>query len=399
MSKTISRLKPVSSYRIGVTESWLNYMANKGLILETMGKNRATFKKDEPKNINYRIEISEDKDGLGEEKIRQYKNCGWTYITSYEVFHFFASSNELNTTEVYIIPEEHGKALNLYCKKYMKQNLTLIGMLLLIFLVSCLFSLGKFYSFLVNLDYFNLIYIAIVIFFFMYEFIEILHLRKLSKDLSKGVPVNHNMPWRGTSIIYSLLYGISTIIIPLIIIIPLFLNFTNYGDGIDLPSDTSSLPVITLKDIETKETLKIHKKEDYDDYNYNSHYTKKSTFFAPLIYTSNEAGYVAISPTTTYAKSHDVMVNTVSYKLRFKYMSKKLLKDLWEEYKDSSDLSSEPLILKDDTLDLLAVYRDNHSTTIFACSGKGVMKVTYVGKEDESKVISAMKEKLEIIDE
>lgn len=399
MSKTVSRLKPVSPYRIGATESWLKDMASRGLFLERIGKNLSTFKKSEPKNINYRIEVSEDKDGLREEKIRQYKNCGWTYVTSYDVFHFFTSSNELNTTEVYIIPEEHGKALNLYYKKYMRENFTVVGILLLILLVACLSSSIKFYSFLVSLDYFNLIYVAFIIFFFMHEFIEILHLKKLSKDLSKGVPVNHNMPWRRGSIISSLFYAVATITTPLIIIVPLFLNFTNYGDGIDLPIDTSNLPVITLIDIENKETLKVHEKEDYDDYNYNSHYTKRSTFFAPLIYTSNEAGYVAINPTTTYAKSHDVLVSTVSYKLRFKFMSKKLLKDLWEEHKESNDFSSEPLILSDDDLDLLAIYKTNHNTTIFACSGKGVVKVTYNSKEDESKVISAIKKKLKMIDE
>jgi len=105
-----------------------------------------------------------------------------------------------------------------------------------------------------------------------------------------------------------------------------------------------------------------------------------------------------INPTSTYVKSHDTGINNEVYKVRFKFMTKKLLWELCEKHKDFNNINLAPLILEYDDLDLLAIYRTNNNYAIFACKGKGVMQVVYSAKESEDKIISVMKEKVSILE-
>jgi len=78
-------------------------------------------------------------------------------------------------------------------------------------------------------------------------------------------------------------------------------------------------------------------------------------------------------------------------------MSQKLLLELWKDGEDSKADDTTPPILHDDELDLLIVQETSDGYEIYACKGKGVMRVIYTGKEDINKIIPLIKQKISLI--
>ncbi len=398
MSRSVNKFKPGSPWKIGVTESWLNAMAKKGLFIEKMGKYFATFKKGEPSDMYYRIEMSKKNDGLSEEQIRVYKIRGWDYVTNYNIFHIFSSPYEFNTTEVHIIPEEYAEVLKPFYKKSVIQLLISLAILFSFYIAIPLFIAKEYVTILVNMSFVDMLSQVIIISTFINALFDIIYIGKLRMSLLKGTSVNHNSHWK-LNYISSIIISSCLILLTVgLIVIPFTSFFTNNNEK-TLPDDTFSIAIVRLKEVENQATLKETPKLDSDEVDYNRRYREKKNFFAPLQYTSNEFGSVMINPTTTYVKSHDTGINNEVYKVRFKFMAEKLLWELCDKYKDFNDINSAPLIIEDNDLDLLAIYRTTNSYAIFACKGKGVMQVVYSGKESEDKIISVMKEKLSMMSE
>lgn len=105
------RLPPCPDYDITGTQSWLEDMAAKGLILEKDGffLGFLSFIKAEPQNLAYRLEAADTKggifaDGNGEpadEAISLAHEMGWEYVARYKDFYIYRSGDntaeELNT--------------------------------------------------------------------------------------------------------------------------------------------------------------------------------------------------------------------------------------------------------------------------------------------------------------
>jgi len=399
LSKSVYKFKPGSPWKIGVTESWLNAMAKKGLFIEKMGKYFATFKKDEARDMYYRIEMSEEKEELSEEQIRMYKTRGWEYVTNYNNFHIFSSPYEFNTTEVHVIPEEYAQLLKPFHKSAMIQLLICLAILFAFYVVIPIFINKKHISVLVNMSFLDILSQVIIISTFINSLFEIIYIGNLRKCLLQGTSVDHNSPWK-FNYISSIFISSCLILLTTSLVVLTFTSFfTGYDDEKTIPNDTSSMAIVRLKEVENPEILKETPAPNFEEVDYNRHYREEKTFFAPLQYTSHEFGSVIINPTTTYAKSHDTEINNEVYKVKFKFIAEKLLLDLWKGDDGSRGEDAKPPILQDDGLDLLIVHETNGGYEIFACKGKGVMRVNYFGQENANKVISVIKEKLSFIEE
>ena len=64
MTKLVRKIKPADFWRIGEHESWFSDMAKEGLHFHSMGMYFARFKKGEPQEMEYRIEVT-PKSNLG----------------------------------------------------------------------------------------------------------------------------------------------------------------------------------------------------------------------------------------------------------------------------------------------------------------------------------------------
>lgn len=399
MGKSVYKFKPGSPWKIGVTESWLNDMAKKGLFIKKMGKYFATFNKDEPRDMYYRIEMSEEKDELSEEQIRVYKTRGWEYITNYDNFHIFSSPYEFNTTEVHIIPEEYAQLLKPFYKKALIQLLISLAILIAIYAVIPIFIAKIYVSVLVNMSSLEVLSQLIIISAFFNGLFEIIHIGKLRKCLLQGTSVDHNAPWKFNYIVSIIVSSYLIIISTTLLALTVTSFFTGYDDEKTLPDDTTSMAILRLKEIENLDTLEETPISASEDVNYERRYNLEKTFFAPLKYTSYESGAIMINPTTTYLKSHDAVLINEVYQVRFKSMSKKLLLELWNDDDHLKTDDTTPPMLHDDDLDLLIAHKTSDGYEIYACKGKGVMRVIYTGEEDLNKIITLIKQKISLISE
>lgn len=397
MSKSVYKFKPGSPWKIGITESWLNSMAKRGLFIEKMGKYFGKFNKDEPRDMYYRIEMSEEKDELSEEQIRMYKARGWGYVTNYNNFHIFSSPYEFNTTEVHIIPEEYAQLLKPFYKKALTQLLISFAILFAFYAVIPMFIAKRYVSVLVNMSYLELFSPLIIISTFINGLFEIIYIGKLRKCLLQGTSVDHNAPWKFNYIVSIFISSCLILLSTTLVTLTFTSLFTGYDDEKTIPDDTTSMAIIRLKEIENSETLEETPISTSEEVNYERRYNLKKTFFAPLKYTSFELGSIMTNPTTTYLKSHDAILNNEVYQVRFKSMSQKLLLELWKDGEDSKADDTTPPILHDDELDLLIVQETSDGYEIYACKGKGVMRVIYTGEEDVNKIIPLIKQKISLI--
>ncbi|HBL07029.1 hypothetical protein [Clostridium sp. UBA3887] len=211
--------------------------------------------------------------------------------------------------------------------------------------------------------------------------------------------MDHNAPWKSNYIV-SIFISSCLILLSITLVVLTFTSlFTGYDDEKTIPDDTTSMAIIRLKEIENSETLEETPISTSEEVNYERHYNLKKTFFAPLKYTSFEMGAIMTNPTTTYLKSHDAILNNEVYQVRFKSMSQKLLLELWEDGDDSRTDDTTPPILHDDELDLLIVHKTSDGYEIYACKGKGVIRVIYTGKENVNKIIPLIKQKISLISE
>ena len=68
MTSIVRKLRPSNYWRIGEHESWFSDMSLQGLHLHKMGTTFAHFKKGEPQQMEYRIEVTKNKN-ISDERI------------------------------------------------------------------------------------------------------------------------------------------------------------------------------------------------------------------------------------------------------------------------------------------------------------------------------------------
>lgn len=99
-----------SSFSLVETEEFYERKAKKGLILDKRGHQLSRFRKDEPKNLSYRVEIVDDKrleDGnIPEEQISVYEECGWTHVCGKSQIQIFTADKDTDPPELYTKPED-----------------------------------------------------------------------------------------------------------------------------------------------------------------------------------------------------------------------------------------------------------------------------------------------------
>lgn len=94
------RIAPCSSYDVGRMESWLEYMAQKGYILDKMIAGMAVFRREEPQKLRYRMcelpqdSLYEDKSPSSQQELISIcQASGWNFIAERGAFGIFATAD------------------------------------------------------------------------------------------------------------------------------------------------------------------------------------------------------------------------------------------------------------------------------------------------------------------
>jgi hypothetical protein len=398
MNKTVYKLRPSDYWRIGEHESWFSDLAAEGLFLKKMGRQFVQFVKGEPKNMRYRIDVSE-KNKIPAEQIDMYGENGWDYVTSYGSFHVFASPAELEAPELHTDPAEQSFTLKELDKKLVfNAVLVILGLILMIGMLGSLWFLDRTPT-LFMVEGTVAIQQPIFVIFIAYtaytSLQAALSIRDLRKRLAEGKVIDHHAPWKKYQRLNTVAAYLFTVVVGLTAIIP-FTQLVKM-DTKTLPETRVDLPIVRLADVENNPEL-VRSKNAYisDGVDWGNRYSYDWSPVAPIQYEADETGLVPGKMWEDGSGEYSPSIHTQFYQLRIQAMADELVWDLIKRYK-FENTQDDYVEKSHPDLDLLIVHEEKDMKEVFATRGNAVMYVSYHGYADVNTVIENLVKKITII--
>jgi hypothetical protein len=398
MNKTVYKLRPSDYWRIGEHESWFSDMAAEGLYLKKMGRQFAKFVKGEPKNLRYRIDVSE-KNKIPAEQIEMYGENGWDYVTSYGSFHVFSSPAELEAPELHTDPAEQSYTLRELDKKLaFNAGLVILGLLLMIGMLGSMWFLdGTPTLFMVKgtVAIQQPIFVIFVAYTAYTSLQAALSIQDLRKHLAEGKEIDHPAPWKKYHRLNTVAAFLFTMVVGLSAIIP-FTQLVKM-DTKTLPETEVDLPVVRLADVENNPDL-VRSETSYmsDGVDWGNRYSYDWSPLAPVQYEADETGVVSGKLWKDRSGEYSPAIHTQFYQLRIPAMADNLVRDLIKRYR-YEHTQDEFVEKSHQDLDLLLVHEEKDMKEVFASRGNAVMYVRYHGYADVNSVIENLVKKITII--
>lgn len=387
MTKLVRKIRPADFWRIGEHESWFSDMAKEGLHFYKMGRLFTYFKKGEPKDMEYRIEVTPTKD-ISDDQIMMYEENSWEYISSFDLFHVFASPQERNAVEIHTDPAEQFFTLQTLNKRLRFNTIGVIACSILIIAMN-------FYLWFMNntpvlqLVEGNVIQTTIISLFIFYSVYltsrGMLSILALQKKLKHGIPIDHHAPWK-KGLRRSAIINIAFIMLALVSIYLPFKSIIKM-DTTNLPVDETEHQVVRLAQLEQLSDLK---RDEYfiDGVDYGNRLSTNWSIVAPSQYEINES---YISNDSNEKTAYNPRISSEVYELRMTSLTEPLVQDLikWNSF--------DTKVFKMDqhaTLDYLYIYEEETYRNIVAAKGNVVTVVSYSGNATTDILIDKIAEKL-----
>lgn len=382
----------VDSWSIGENESWFSDMAKEGWHLKRFGALFVHFERGEPKDTQYRIDTSSNKNMSAADK-EMFKEAGWQHVTKLGEFNVFTSPTELQAPELHSDPAEQAYTLEKLARKIKRNTIlaSIIGIPSLALMVSLWFIDKTPTLRFVTGDFMSAVSILYFIIAMSGALLVNLSIHGLRKKLLEGTPINHHAAWRKKRRLILAVYGFFMLL--LCVSIPMQWVQIALDKRQTLPIESGDLPIVRLADIEQNPNLVREEhfvKEQLDMLN---RYSYNWSPIAPLQYESSESGIVPGQLWPGGDVTYSPSLRTEVYRLNFPSLSEKLLSDLvqWHIYK------GDVLKLESDVFDSLFIQEQEGFQEIFAAKGKVVMYVAYYGYADTEIILQQIEEKISLI--
>ncbi|SFN98710.1 DUF2812 domain-containing protein [Proteiniclasticum ruminis] len=284
-----------SSYSLSEIEEFYEKKAENGLLLEKRGNYLSKFRKEEPKNLSYRVEVI-DYDKLNEHKIPEeqvaiYEECGWTHVCGHRHIQIFSADKSTDPPELYYQPEDQIESIKILSKTdFMAFISMLTSWSLFLFINFQVFSGGSFSQFLKNVGslYFRflmekpplaILYVLILVNGIGRYLFGISSSQYYISRLKKGIPLRKIKPYgkelkpfkKGATMV--VLIGL------LLMSAPEILTYEKRED----PSEAAG-PYVTLSDFDVKKAPPDENSILGEDY-----YRKKKTIWGEIIKTQESS--------------------------------------------------------------------------------------------------------------
>lgn len=109
-----------SSYSLSEIEEFYEKKAENGLLLEKRGNYLSRFRKEDPKNLSYRVEVIDynklKEHKIPEEQVAIYEECGWTHVCGHRHIQIFSADKNTNPPELYYQPEDQIESIKILRK-------------------------------------------------------------------------------------------------------------------------------------------------------------------------------------------------------------------------------------------------------------------------------------------
>ncbi|MEG0308786.1 MAG: DUF2812 domain-containing protein [Clostridium sp.] len=396
MMNLVKKLNRSDWWRIGEHESWYSDMSKKGLHLYSIGKWVTKFKKDEPLDLEYRIEISTDKGEISRAQYQLYKEFGWNYVTTNGSFHIFSAPKDQNATEIHTDPVEQGYALKTFGRKLaMDTIISSIGFISA-FIILYFYLLKDYTPYLTLINNPSIVEPLIAISIIVYVIISIqsnISIHKLRKSLIQGTPINHKSNWKKHRFSARITY-VFVIYMYISICFSIFLpSFST--KAFSLPDATSALPIVRLMETEPEGATFVYPSaNDSDGINHNKYYTNPWHPLCPINYNTYESARSFSKTLDNKMNVNDVCINSQVYRASFDFITNGLFTDLKNKYFLGSKLQE----INYEGIDKLLLQETNEGYNILTRSGKTVIYLEYVGESDPETIIKLIHEKLALLE-
>jgi len=397
VNKVKNMLRPSDFWHIGEHESWFSDMAQEGLHLKKVGIQFVKFRKGKPKQMKYRIDVSQG-EKIADEQKEMYSESGWDYVTSYGEFNVFSSSVKANAPELHTDPAEQAFTLKRLDKKFAK-NAILIAIaaaLGIVMMVAVWFHHSALYLTLVEGIIIQQATLIIIELYVVYNSLQAaISIRALRKTLSLGKPINHSAPWKRQHKLKLIVASVYMVLAILGVILPAMQ--LALSDIKTLPVASTDLPIVRLADVEQNTKL-VRENSSYtpDNVDWGNRYMYDWSILAPMRYQSDEQGVVPDEMWKDGSGAYSPSISTWVYKLDLPYMNEGVLSDLIERYGMKYE-GGDFIEMKHTYFDKLIVHQVAESKEVFASKGKAVMYVRYHGYADTNSIIEATVVKMELI--
>lgn len=397
VNKVKRMLRPTDFWHIGEHESWFSDMSQEGLHLKSVGIQFFKFTKGEPKNMKYRIDLSQGEKIATEQK-EMYSQSGWDYVTSYGAFNVFSSPVELNAPELHTEPAEQAYTLDNICKRTTKSSImvTVAVALMIVMLASVWLFNPSPYLALIDGSIMQQAILIVVELYVAYSSLQAaISIRSLRKTLSEGKPINHSSPWKRkhkVKLIIASLYIILAIFGAILPIMQLAMSETK-----TLPVVGTDLPIVRLAEIEQNPELN-RETSSYirDNVDWGNRYKYNWSLFAPVQYESEERGIISNKMWKDNSGVYSPSISTKVYQLSFPSAAESLISGLIKRY-GLAYRGGDFIEIEHTDFDILIVHEVDEFKEVFASKGRAVMHITYYGYADIDSIISATAEKITLI--
>ena len=284
-----------SSYSLSEIEEFYEKKAENGLLLEKRGNYLSRFRKEDPKNLSYRVEVIDynklKEHKIPEEQVAIYEECGWTHVCGHRHIQIFSADKNTNPPELYYQPQDQIDSIKILRKSdFIGFIGSVVGWSFLLFANLRAFGGSDFGDFMKNMgsSYFKLLIIqpplAILFILILFNGIGnyifgIASSQYYISRLKKGIPLRKIKPFgkelkpvkKGATIV--VLIGL------LLMSAPEILTYEKRED----PSEVAG-PYVTLSDFDVS-------KAPPDEYSIlgEDYYRKKNTIWGEVIKTQESS--------------------------------------------------------------------------------------------------------------
>lgn len=398
MTSIVRKWRPTDYWRIGEHESWFSDMSLQGLHLHKMGTTFAHFKKGEPKQMEYRIEVTKNK-SISNEQIEMYEENGWDYVTSYEYFHVFVAPVERKATELHTDPAEQAYTIKQLSKRLILNVIVVaVGFAFIVSMLgSNLFLDGMPILRLVEGFILQQMFIIFMIVYLIYYSVRgMLTIQTLRRNLKEGKAINHHAPWEKT-LRTSTTFSIVFLTIALVSAALPWIQILK-SETFSLPEGDSDLPLVRLADLEKNPMLVRKEYFMKDGVDWANSYSTNWSLFSPIQYESEENGVIEDKVWGDESGTYSPSVSTEVYELTFQAFASPLVADLIKRY--SYDDETERYVeINHAEFDRLIVYEEAERKELVASKGKVVMYISYYGYAEIESIIETMAQKIRLLAE
>ncbi|WP_274309824.1 DUF2812 domain-containing protein [Solibacillus daqui] len=382
MTKVVRKLRLNNYWNLVEHESWYTHMAQQGLFLKKNGVFFTYFEKRPQRQMKYRIEVS--KKAMAIEQLDFYEEAGWDYVTSYNYFHVFSSPVELNAPEIHTDPTQQSHMLKELNRLLMFNWIfTIFGAVFSSTIFWAIFFLdGTPIRQLVKGMTTSQLLLPLFMFLLMIQVAQAaLSIRRLKKNLERGIPLQHDIPWRKKTLkhVWACLFLV-------VALLHLFLSSMQLYmmERGTLTADHHEFSAVSLASIENNDAF-IHEEHLGNGIDYGNMYEKAWNPFAPTQYTVNESGIVPNLMWEDGSRKYSPSIMTEYYEVSFEFLARPLARDLmkWYDFGDGRLYSK----VADSRFDVLYTREDFPKLEIAAKKGKKVVYVRYYGDAMKSQVI------------